>query len=536
VSRGLDSRLVALSEAADLADGRMPADAVSAARVVVERAGRRLGLGVDTTVVALAGPTGAGKSTVFNLLAGAEIADAGVRRPTTSVASAAIWGDARDELLDWLEVARRHRMSGGNLDGLVLLDLPDFDSVESSHRREFERLLALVDLVVWVVDPEKYADAALHDRYLKPMAGHRATTILALNQADRLSPDAVDRCCRDLSRLLAADGLEGVRVLPVSARTGEGVDALRRAVAGKVEERTAAVERLAADVSGAAHELARGCGDGKAGKIRRADRDRLVAALAEAAGVPTVVEAVDRAHRRRGALAAGWPFARWVRRLRADPLRRLRLGDRPAADREAPAPQPTSLPTATPVQRAQVGGATRTLASVAAGDLPPRWATLVRDAAIRHEEDLGDRLDRALASADLRMNPPRWWLGARAAQSLLALVALAGAVWLLVLVGLGMLRLDDVLPEPDVAGIPLPTFLLFAGLAAGVLLALLTRLVNGAGARRRARRASRALNERVAEVANELVIAPVDDEIDARERLCAALARAGGVRSASPGR
>ena len=67
--------------------------------------------------------------------------------------------------------------------------------------------------------------------------------------------------------------------------------------------------------------------DGKAAGVQRADRERLVAALEEAGGVPRVVRAVDAAHRHRGALATGWPFVRWLRRFRPDPLRRLRLPD-----------------------------------------------------------------------------------------------------------------------------------------------------------------------------------------------------------------
>ena len=38
---------------------------------------------------------------------------------------------------------------------------------------EVDRLVQLVDMLVWVVDPQKYADAAIHDRYLKPLAQHR---------------------------------------------------------------------------------------------------------------------------------------------------------------------------------------------------------------------------------------------------------------------------------------------------------------------------------------------------------------------------
>ena len=54
----LDARIAALAEAADLAAGRLDQDVVAAARVVVGKAGARLGLGLENTVVALAG-TGA---------------------------------------------------------------------------------------------------------------------------------------------------------------------------------------------------------------------------------------------------------------------------------------------------------------------------------------------------------------------------------------------------------------------------------------------------------------------------------------------
>ncbi len=521
MSRKLDQRLAALAEAAELAEGRLGDDAVARARTVVDRAGQRLGLGLEVTVVALAGPTGAGKSSVFNALAGAEISRAAARRPTTSVASAAVWGEGSGPLLDWLEVPRRRHVDEHADDRLVLLDLPDFDSVEASHRAEFERVLALTDHGVWIVDPEKYADAALHDRYLRPLAGHRATTVVALNQADRLSSEALEACRRDLGGLLRDDGLDGVPVLALSARTGDGLKDLRGAIARKVSERTAAVERLAADVGAAARDLDAGCGAGRAGKVDRADRARLVAAVGAAAGVPTVVLAVDRAHRRRGALAAGWPPVRWVRRLRPDPLRRLRL-DAVGAAAELPV-QATSLPGPTPVQRAQVGAASRALAASAAGDLPPPWPARRRDAALRHEDEGADRLDRAVAGTKLSRREPRWWRAAGAVQRLLLAVAAAGALWLVALVALGYLQLEDAVPTPDALGIPLPTLLLVGGLLAGALLALLARVVNGFAARRRANRVHRALRAGMEEVAGELVIGPVDAELDARERLCRAL-------------
>ena len=521
MSGALDRRLGALAEAAELAEGRLEPGPVAAAQAVVRRAGERLGLGVEATVVALAGPTGAGKSTLFNALAGAELAAAGHRRPTTSAATAAVRGTAGDALLDWLEVPRRHRLDGASADGLVVLDLPDFDSVELDHRLEVERVIGLADLVVWVVDPQKYADAAWHERYLRELRAYGETMVVVLNQADVLAADALAACRADLGRLLREDGLPQVPVLTVSARTGAGVNALRGLLKQRVAARGAAVARLGADVTTAAAALRAGCDGAAAGRVGRGDRARLVDALAQAAGVPTVVAAVAAAHRRRGALRAGWPVLRGLRRLRPDPLRRLRLADR---GQDA---VHTSLPGPSPVQRAQVAAASRALAAGAAGALADPWPRLVRGAATGHEDALAADLDRAVGGADLGLRTPLWWGAANVVQWALAAVALAGALWLLALVGLGFLRLEDVLPLPEIAGFPLPTALLAGGALAGLLLAVLARLVNGFGARRRARTARRALHRRVEDVAAERIIGPVEAELEVHRRLCAALAVAG---------
>ena len=527
MSGDLDLRIEALTDAAKLAAGRLDDDAVAAAHAVVEKAGARLGLGLEQTVVALAGPTGVGKSQLFNAITGAELATVGRRRPTTSTGQAAVWGDGGGELLDWLEIHRRHRLDPSDLDGLVLLDLPDFDSVEAAHREEADRIVALADLVLWVVEPQKYADATLHERYLRPLASHAASMGIVLNQADLLSPPDVAAWRADAERLLAEDGLRGLPLVVVSARTGDGLPDLLRLLRDRVAARDAAVAKLTSDLEASARLLGAAC-DGNAAGIGRADRARLLAALEDAAGVPTVVRAVADAHRRRGVLQAGWPFVRWLRRLRPDPLRRLRLPE---------TPQPairTSLPAPTDVQRAQVATASRALADRAAEGLPRPWPRLVRDAALEGEERLPDRLDRAVAAADLHVSRPRWWRLAGGLQRVLSFAVLLGAVWLLVLGVLGYLRIDEVVPLPELYGVPIPTWLLLGGAAAGIVLAFLTRLVNRAGANRRARAAGRSLRARIEEVTEELVVAPVERELDVRSRLCEAVATASGTRR--PGR
>ena len=133
----LVEQLKALAEAAELCEGRVPTEVLAEARRVVEQADRRLALSGSATVVALAGATGSGKSSLFNALSGTELATVGVRRPTTAHAMAATWGeDAAEDLLDWLQIPRRHALEPDRpataeaLDGLVLLDLPDHDSTE----------------------------------------------------------------------------------------------------------------------------------------------------------------------------------------------------------------------------------------------------------------------------------------------------------------------------------------------------------------------------------------------------------------------
>jgi energy-coupling factor transporter ATP-binding protein EcfA2 len=525
----LADRLASLREAVDVAaerlEGPEEASAVARARSLLAKAGARTALG-EATVVALAGATGSGKSTLFNALSGAEVSSPGVRRPTTGVAHATVWGDdPQDRLLDWLEVPRRHRHPPDPaLDGLVLLDLPDHDSVRLENRLEVDRLVGLVDVLVWVLDPEKYADAAVHERYLVPLAGHAGVLLVVLNQVDRLDPAAARACLTDLRALLDREGLAGTPLLAVSARAGTGLGELRADLVQRVAARKAALERLGADVSGTVAEL-RACCASEAGAARvgRGDRERLTDALAGAAGVPVVGAAVERSVRRDGAAATGWPLVRWTRKLRPDPLRRLHLGEG-AGDG---VPARTSIPAAGAVQKAALATAVRAARETAGAGLPRPWADALRQEVAVSEERLADRLDAAVAGTDLGGNrTPLWQRAVGGLQWLLAGVALVGVLWLLALAGLGLLQLDDVVPMPRVEGIPLPTLLLVGGLLAGALLALLSRPFVRLRARRRRRRAELRLRAAVAAVGEEELLVPMADVRADHDRFAAALTRA----------
>jgi GTP-binding protein EngB required for normal cell division len=515
----LDARLGALLTVSELARGRLPDEEVERIEAVLERAGSRLRLGTALTVVAFAGPTGSGKSSLFNLLAGSELSTAGVLRPTTAIAQACVFGNVRaDELLDWLNVPRRHHVSADDYEGLVLLDLPDHDSTEIQHRLEVDRLINLVDLFVWVVDPQKYADASLHEGYLRPLATHARVTLIALNQADKLTEAERRTCVADLYRLLEVDGMEGVEVVVTSARTGEGVDELRRLIGERVRQRRAAAERLASDVERTADQLATFCGPAPR-DVGREEHGRLVTTLADAAGASVVAEAVARSHRRDAALATGWPITRWLRRFRQDPLRRLHLKESTGGR--------TSLRPASGFQRAQIESAVRSLVKHATEGLPEPWPETVQKRAGRPTDDVLRELDAAISKADFKEVRPRWWTLAGGLQTLLAVAAGVGFLWLTVLFMLQWLQLPRP-PIPDVNGnVPVPTVLLVAGLFLGFILGAFFAMLARVGAARRRSRANASLLAQVDTVADDQVIKPVALEVAAYREFCDALGLAG---------
>ncbi len=434
-----------------------------------------------------------------------------------------MWGplEGANHLLDWIGVLPRHRFVRESaldaddetaLHGLVLLDLPDFDSVQRSHRLEVDRLLGLVDQVVWVVDPQKYADRVIHDSYLREFHRHRDVTVVVLNQADRLPPAEVPRVLDDLRRLLDTDGLTGVPLLATTAIDPAGMVGLRNALERTVAERQAALRRLAGDVDTVVAGLDELVGSARpAGGPDDAAVNGLNRALAGAAGVPAVTEAVERAYRHRAGAATGWPVVRGWRRLRPDPLRRLHLPG-PTGDRTDPAESlvaATSVPDPTAAQRSALGLAIRAVADRAAADLPAAWPGAVTSAARSRLGDLPDALDRTIAGTDLGLDRrPVWWRIVGGVQWLVTLAAVVGLGWLVLgyaLRALGLPALDN----PMVGEVPLPTVLLLGGLLAGLLVAAVTRPVVRWAARRARARAEQRLTARVAQVGDEYVLTPV---------------------------
>ncbi len=326
----LRERVIRLRASLEWAEDAISPRLREAAKVAVDRVDERLKLGVDSTIVALAGGTGSGKSSLFNALVRTDFTLVGVSRPTTAQPSAATWGGRADPLLDWLGVAPERRLlcttaldaeEEAAFRGMVLLDLPDHDSVDRSHREIVDRLVPMVDLLVWVVDPQKYADNALHSRYLVDVAASGAPSAVVLNQIDRLTRGDTDAVMFDIRRLLAEKGIETAPVLLTSVTTGAGIDTLRNVLASVVKKRSVAAESVRSLLVATGRDLAKALSKGAEPALPSVEV--LAADLAREAGVDAMAEAADAAMAGKGVP----PELAKLTAAAVDPLRRAWIAE-----------------------------------------------------------------------------------------------------------------------------------------------------------------------------------------------------------------
>ena len=106
-------------------------------------------------VVVVLGSTGVGKSSLFNAIAGRAVSESGLLRPTTRRPVALVHpADAALVSLPAVDL----RVDPSLERGLVIVDAPDFDSVERSNRQQAIDLLEAADLVIFVTTVTRYAD------------------------------------------------------------------------------------------------------------------------------------------------------------------------------------------------------------------------------------------------------------------------------------------------------------------------------------------------------------------------------------------
>ena len=220
-------------------------------------------------VVLLVGPTGAGKSTIFNTIAGRAASSTGVLRPTTRVAVILVHPDDREALVDGALAgipSEQVRMVTDDAiePGLVLIDAPDIDSLEHANRALTDRLVEAADLCVFVTTATRYADQVPWSVLARVQ--ERGLPLLVV--VNRMPPDPDDQreVLADVRRLLGDAGLDGL--------LADGRDATPRdLVAVREGDLDADGERLvAATIAPLLDEIAR----------LRADREARVALAARA--------------------------------------------------------------------------------------------------------------------------------------------------------------------------------------------------------------------------------------------------------------
>ena len=576
--------VASLKEAISYGEGRVPETVLLDAAETLERLSQRRELSTEHTVIGFFGATGSGKSTLFNAIAGQNIALSAPTRPTTSTVQAAIWeAEGSEELLDWLGIDKRvypqtqalaaegeadgnNKAAGGaaapnavtepapglfnrirravggrgemrtRTGGLILLDMPDFDSVTTTNRDLAARMMRYVDVLVWVVDPQKYADAVIHRDFMVPLAASGAQALCVLNQADKLAPAEVPAVLASLTRLLQAEGTEAhllAAPIAVSARTGEGIDVLRDLLAQVAAAKSLSLQRTDAQLHATASQLrtyAGGEGTVLAGAYALDAEQKLVTACYTSSQAEQVLQAATASYRRAASQHTGWILTRWMSRLKADPLRRLHLGQQDetkstskaeksagmlGSDSEnAPELVASSLPPLSAAQKAGMANAVRQYSKQMAARIDEPWKRSMKEAALSREAELPELLERDMMRIDYGLGRTRApWVIFNALQWIALLSALVGVGWLTLISGMAYLQIHlPPAPTPEGSPVPLPTLLLLLGILLGIASAGVGRLLTAMGSRYYARKLRGRLQTGVEKAVQSCVVAPVQLE------------------------
>ena len=485
-----------------------------AAVAMRETAQARLGFPSSAYVLALAGGTGVGKSTLLNVIAGENVSAAGARRPTTSAAVAWVSSSRGRELaglLKWLGVSELREHAGGALADVAVLDLPDFDSVAHEHRERVDALLPRVDAVAWVVDPEKYMDHVMHGGYLKKFAPSIRRQIVVLNRSDLLAPADASRVVDDMRAQLRREGVGEIDVVATRAREGaSGISELRRWLESGVEAKRVVASRVAAEAREAVRDLAAGAGvlnGATTALIEPTRRERALATVTRATLAVIDVQGLERQ------AVAATRFA--ARRRGAGPLRYLTSAIYRLTGRARVAADPAGF-----LSRWQLRGSlapaveplrelvTSTLPTVPA---PLRGGLAELTASTSLERRLAETVDGSLAAeaATVRVPTSALWSVIGAAQYAVTALLFFCVLWFASLFVIKDVPVGSTV-VPYLGPVPTPVALLAATLAAGYLLAKLLQLHAGWLGRRWAKRIGARITRDVGQRIQDELLVPLE--------------------------
>jgi len=193
-------------------------------------------------IVAFMGGTGVGKSSLLNRLAGKAIARSGVERPTSREVtlyhhhSVAIKHLPEQLPLAQIKIAEHDNESRKNI---IWIDMPDFDSTEQSNKHQVLEWLPHIDVLIYVVSPERYRDEKAW-RLLLAEGGKHAW-LFVLNQWDRGQTEQYVDFQQQLRKAGFAEPIIFKTICAESLQTDE-FDALESTICSLTTEHT--VEQL----------------------------------------------------------------------------------------------------------------------------------------------------------------------------------------------------------------------------------------------------------------------------------------------------
>lgn len=188
-------------------------------------------------VVALFGGTGVGKSSLLNRLAGQDIARTGVERPTSREISAYVHESVeikhlpKDFPIEKINIATHN---DDNKKHILWIDMPDFDSTERKNSEIVLSWLPHIDVLLYVVTPERYRDNKGWRLLLAK--GEEHAWLFVMNQWDKCTEIQVE----DLQKQIAKAGFDDAIVLRTDCanNTPDDFDELEQTIASLSESNT----------------------------------------------------------------------------------------------------------------------------------------------------------------------------------------------------------------------------------------------------------------------------------------------------------